>query len=120
MPPKKTSISPRRMSLDSLLEATDKIAAELQRRIDQLAEAQRKLGVEGLRNDARGMKQVVVQFPRYHKRYTYNVPAEAEVGDTVKTPTSYSGGPSLAEIVEDGPGHYTGPVKDVLALYKKA
>lgn len=110
---------PRSMSLDTLLDTTDKVAKELQRRIDQLAEAQRKLGVEALRNDARGMKQVVVQFPRYHKRYTYNVPSHAEVGDTVKTPTSYSGGPSLAEIVEDGPGHYTGPVKDVVALYKK-
>lgn len=115
----RTTFQPRRMSLDTLLDTTDKIADELQRRVDQLEEAQRKLGVDGLRNTARGMKQVVVQFTSSYKKYTYNVPVEAEVGDTVQTPTSYSGGPHLAMIVEEGPGSYRGPVKDVLNLYKK-
>lgn len=119
MAARKTPFRPRSMSLDTLLDTTDKIAEELARRVGQLQEAQQKLGVEGLRLEARGMKQVVVKFANSYRKYTYNVPAAAQVGDTVKTPTSYHGGPSFAEIVEEGPGSYTGPVKDVLALYKK-
>lgn len=108
------------MSLDTLLDTTDKIADELARRVGELQEAQQKLGIEGLRLQSRSMKQVVVQFPKEHKRYTYNVPEYVEVGDAVQTPTSFYGGPGLAFVVEEGPGSYRGPVKDVLAVYRKA
>jgi hypothetical protein len=116
---KATSVVTKRMSTESLLELTDKVAAELARRVDELTEGQKKLGIEGLRLHTQGKQRAVVKFDGYHKQYEYIVPLEAEVGDRVKTPTSYTGGCSWAEIVRLGTGGYTGPIKEVLALYKK-
>lgn len=108
------------MSTNTLLDNTDKIATELQKRIDQLQEGQRKLGVEGLRLQQKGMQRIVVLFPRYHKKYEYDAPISVEVGDTVKTPTSYTGGMCLAEVVSLGTqGYYKGEVKEVISVYKK-
>lgn len=114
------AMNPKRMSLDTLLGNADQIAAEIQRRIEMLDEAQKKLGVVGLRLQASGMQRAVVRFPgNGYKVYEYDVPITAAVGDTVKTPTSFTGGQSLAEIVSLGTRGYTGPVKEIVALYKK-
>ncbi|OPZ63959.1 MAG: hypothetical protein BWY85_01429 [Firmicutes bacterium ADurb.Bin506] len=117
---KATAVVTKRMSTESLLDLTDKVAAELARRVDELQEGQKKLGVEGLRLQSKGMQRIIVQFPRYHKQYEYDAPISVEVGDTVKTPTSYTGGPCFAEVVALGTkGCYSGPIKEVLAVYKK-
>lgn len=43
------AMNPKRMSLDTLLGNADQIAAEIQRRVEMLNDAQKKLGVVGLR-----------------------------------------------------------------------
>lgn len=119
MAPRSTPTVSKRMSTDTLLDLTDKVAAELARRIEELQEGHQKLGVEGLRLQSRKMQRVVVRFPEGGKKYEYNAPIEAQVGDTVRTPTSFYGGPKFAEIISLGTGGYSGQIKDVLNLYRK-
>lgn len=110
----------KQMSNEKLVENAEKIGTEINRRVAELGDGLKHLGVEGLRLHAAGKKQAVVRFPGYHKEYVYNVPTEAEPGDTVRTPAPGGGAgvQSLGSIVRIGGNGYTGPVKDVLALFK--
>lgn len=108
------------MSNETLIKNAEALGAEISLRVSLLGNGLKQLGVQGLVLHEAGMQRAVVRFPGSYKTYEYNVPVAAAVGDTVKTPTSLTGGPSLAEIVGIGTKGYTGPVKDVVALYKKS
>lgn len=122
-PPRSTkpaSLRVRAMSNETLIKNAETIGAEIARRVAELGDGLKHLGIDGLKLAAANKKQALITFPGYTKQYLYSVPEEAAVGDTVETPAPYTHGTqSLGRIVRLGGNGYTGPVKDVLALYKQ-
>lgn len=109
----------KKLNTGELMTLSSRVAKETASRIARLDDSLKGLGVEGLLLQERGKKPVRVQFPGHSSRYTYMAPVEAEVGDTVKTPSNaYNREPGLATIVQLGNGGFTGHVKDVLELHK--